>query len=761
MDILDKAIKWVLYLLAFLVPLFFLPWTTSPVPLNKQILVVILTFLALILWIIKIITSGKISFNLGIVSKAVLLFLIILGLSTFFSDSIGQSFWGTSVEPDIFFNFILYGLVFFLFTNLIRTYKDGTFKMLLIFLASSGILGILFLAQPIFKIFPWDFTKINGFSPIGSVQALGVFLGGALVILIALFDEIKQRCFKKDFKLPLPKTWCGGKQGRAFFSLSIILGLLLFTIIFLINFWVIWLGIIFGMIIIVIGKLKWQNSKPPHQRRTTAFGTKIGEASPPYGSGGKEKSLVILPLIIIGLSLIFIFIRLPIGNVLNLPIEITPTHKTTFDIGINTLQQSAKDFLFGSGPATFTYQYRFYKPSIINISPFWQTDFSQGRTVLLTFLADLGILGISAVLLMIGLFFYKGFKFLFQRETARFWDSKEKIGLIAFIGGFYFFLSWFFYSANFSLIFAAFLMMGLWNSTIAQKSVKKSKKKTAEEVSFTQSPQKSFFIMLLGVILLAGIVVGAYNIGQKYAAAIYYERGLKQYREELKLDQAITNISKAINFDQKDIYFRDLAQLFLFKTNETLNNQELSEQERQNQLQQNIYNTEILAQRAANINSKDSLNWFHLANIYENLTSLIEGAEQLAIFNYNKSAELDPKNPQIPLNLGRVYTLTAQKIQQNINILEQEEEKDEETIKQLQQLYGKNLDFAQENFKKSLDLKNNFTPAYYLTAQVYEIQEEINLALENYQMVLILEPNNEKVKTRIEELKKALMPSKK
>ena len=30
-----------------------------------------------------------------------------------------QSFWGMSVEPDTLFNFILYGLVFFLFSNLI------------------------------------------------------------------------------------------------------------------------------------------------------------------------------------------------------------------------------------------------------------------------------------------------------------------------------------------------------------------------------------------------------------------------------------------------------------------------------------------------------------------------------------------------------------------------------------------------------------------------------------------------------------------
>ncbi len=57
-------------------------------------------------------------------------------------------------------------------------------------------------------------------------------------------------------------------------------------------------------------------------------------------------------------------------------------------------------------------------------------------------------------------------------------------------------------------------------------------------------------------------------------------------------------------------------------------------------------------------------------------------------------------------------------------------------------------------FKKSAELKSNFSAAYYLTAQVYEIQGKTAEALQNYQIVLQLEPGNEEIQKKVEELSK-------
>ena len=98
----------------------------------------------------------------------------------------------------------------------------------------------------------------------------------------------------------------------------------------------------------------------------------------------------------------------------------------------------------------------------------------------------------------------------------------------------------------------------------------------------------------------------------------------------------------------------------------------------------------------------------------------------------------------------------VQDIKQELITLEMAEEKDEETIKKFQDLYKKNLEIVMQNIEESLRLKSNFSPAYYLMGQAYEIQEENALALQSYQAVLVIEPNNEQIKAKIEAIKKIL-----
>jgi len=240
--ILDKIIKLNLYLLVFLLPIFFLPWTAFPVALNKQTLLFAFCSLILALWIIKIISSGKLKIVWSKFFSIILLFILVLGISTAFSLSRIQSFWGQIQEADTFLNFILYILVFFFSASLLINTDDNqiiTYKriknVILVFLASSGLLAGLFLVQSFWKpIFPWDFTKISAFNPIGSVQALGIFLGGAFVVLMTFLINIS-----------ISKSDTQAKGNKLVQVLLGLLGLALFVVIFLINYWVVWLGIVF------------------------------------------------------------------------------------------------------------------------------------------------------------------------------------------------------------------------------------------------------------------------------------------------------------------------------------------------------------------------------------------------------------------------------------------------------------------------------------------------------------------------------------
>jgi len=686
-NMLDKIIKYSLYLLVFLLPLFFLPLTSFPIVFNKQMLLSVFVFLLLILWLVKIISSGKLNLTWNKITGSVFLLISILGISTLFSGAKIQSFWGMSFESDTLFSFILYGLVFLLFANLIN--KEQIKSVLMSFLASSGILSILFLVQSLWRpVFPWDFAQGVGFNSVGTVQTLAIFLGAGFIILISLLESN----FKKSI-------------------LAIIFGCLLFVSIFIINYWVAWLGISLAMAIII-----WTRLKTIKDNEITSF-------------------KIILPLIILALSLIFIFIKIPTTNIVNLPSEVNLTNKASFNIAQKTLGEGTKNLVFGSGPATFVYDYDLHRSAGPNLTVFWQTRFNQATSAFLTFLATTGTLGILAFLLMIFFFLQQGLKFIKG-------DQLSPVGISVFIGTVYFLFSWFFYPTNLTLMFSAFLMLGLftvWNN-----------KQESKQIIFTQSPQTAFFIMLLGVFLIVGSVFVLYNLSQKYQAALAFSQGLELINaEEPNLDEGMIKLNRAVTLDKKDSYSRNLSQAFLLKINEVLNNEELSEEDKKQVFQSLISNTESFANNAVLLNPKNSQNWLQVASVYENFMFLgIEGAGDMVLSSYQKTEELAPQNPEIPFILGRVYKFQAEKVQAQITPLEE----DKETINILEENRDKIFDMAIEKLEKSAQLKIDFTPAYYLMAQVYELKGEKELALENYKIVLLLEPENEEVKDKVEQL---------
>jgi len=600
------------------------------------------------------------------------------------------------IEPDSFLSFIIYGLAFFLFANLLENRKQ-ILEAILIFLSSSGILAVAFLIQSFWgSVFPWDFTNVIGFNSIGSVQALAIFLGGSLSILITMIG------FRANLK-------------KKAMVLSAILGILFFTSLLLIDYYVAWLMIAFSMTILVFVLLKNIN-------KTRIF---------------------ILPLAVSVIALILIFIQSPTKSAISMPFEVNLTYRASLNIAQETVSESTKNFILGSGPATFAYNYDLYRTANPNMTDFWNIRFSQGISVLPTLLVTSGVLGILAVLFIIFAFLFQGFKVLNKLEQN---NKADLAQMVALISGFYFLVSWLFYSVNFSLFFVGFLMLGLF-------AVSSNERKS--EILFIKSPQKAFFIMLLSIFLIAGSVIGIYKVGQKYIGALAFAKSLDLIStQEPDLDQAIVNLNKAVASDKNDNYFRNLSQVLILKASQLLNNQEITQEEKNEMFQQIITDIEYSATIASQLNPSNSQNWLQLARVYENLINLgVRNAEELTVLNYKKAIELAPKNPELSFGLGRTYKTMSERIQYQIDNLNQQRQKNQEQIDTLQNALNEVVQSAIDAFKKSIQLKPDFTPAYYLLAQVYESQGEKDSALEGYQIVLKLDPGNKEVIRKIEELK--------
>ena len=612
---------------------------------------------------VKVMIEGKLIFAYGKLPGVILLFLLVLVVSTALSGSWHQSFWGMAFEIDTLFNFILFTLVFFLFANLIK--PEQVKKVLSSFLVGAGVLALFFLIQSFWKqIFPWDFTQVSGFNPIGSVQVFGIFLGGAFAVLLALVG-------------------LGKKIG-----IKIVLGILLFLPIFLINQWLGWLGI--GLASAIIVGLTIKN---------------LG-----VGFSQQDFRKLILPLFVLTFSLTLIIIKAPTGLLLTLPPEIGMTNKASLDIATATLKEGPKQLIFGSGLATFSYQYALYRGIGPNLTDFWQIRFDQGTTAASTFLTTTGVSGVLAIFLIIAVFLFQAFKIFRQDQNV----ENEKIKIATFVGSLYYLVAWFFHPNNFSLTFALFLMLGLWVAINAKN----------KEFLFTQSPQKAFLIMLSGTILVAISIVGIYSVSQKYIAVLNYTKGIGLVNaQEPKLDEGIKMINKAIQLDARDIYLRNLSQVILFKIKVILNDEELPLEQKQKVFQALVSNVEASADNATLLNPRNSQNWAQLGNIYRNLALFgVQGAGDLAILSYQKAIELDPQNPQLFLNLAQVYKAIAETAKLQISLVQATEKPDKEVIQKLEESYGKNLELVKQYILKSIELKKDYQPALDFKKEIEELK---------------------------------------
>src|SRR4030042_4538298 len=169
----DNIIKYGLYALVFFLPLWFLPLTISPLNINKQMFLAAFVFLSLILWVVHIFISGKTRFINNKLNFAVIFFIAVVSLSAFFSSSTPQSFWGMNFEYDTLFGFVLYGILFFLFANLVK--KEDISKILWSFVFSGVIFSLLFFVQLFKPVFPID--------SIGSMSSLAIFLAAVVSVI--------------------------------------------------------------------------------------------------------------------------------------------------------------------------------------------------------------------------------------------------------------------------------------------------------------------------------------------------------------------------------------------------------------------------------------------------------------------------------------------------------------------------------------------------------------------------------------------------
>src|SRR3989339_1028185 len=90
-------IKWGVFLFVFLLPLFFLPFNSIILELNKQLLLVAFAVILLISWLGKMIAESRIEIKKSFLNLGIIFFLIFYLASSLFSPNRYQSLVGFGV----------------------------------------------------------------------------------------------------------------------------------------------------------------------------------------------------------------------------------------------------------------------------------------------------------------------------------------------------------------------------------------------------------------------------------------------------------------------------------------------------------------------------------------------------------------------------------------------------------------------------------------------------------------------------------------
>lgn len=664
----DKLNKIPLYLFVVLVPLFFLPFSINVLDTPKLILASVLIPLSLVGWVGKVVGEGKLSIRGNKIFYFILtLILLSILFSSIFSVLGENSFFGYSPGDvsDNFLTFLLLLILTFLLINSFRT-EIEIIQLLFYFLFGVALAGLFNLLQ-VYRIFilPFDIAKNSSFNTIGTPNSFAVL--AAVFLPISLVLAFSSKIYSK-----------------------IILGIIsfvLFANVALVNFRVAWLVLMVGILVLFI-----------------------------FGFGREKKlkfSLSILLMLGLSFSIFFYFFPITLPGFPSLIPEVLLRFNSEFLILKGVFGQGIKDLIFGTGPGTFIFDYSKYRPSILNQTVFWGTRFIKGSSAFFDWFLTKGLLGgLSLLFLYLFIIYLSGRKYLLLPKEIKLYGE---IGLALFAGMLGLILASLFYPFNFTLYFSFWFLLGVLFFFIDSKTT---------QLNFASSWQA---ILANGILILTIIFTLTINFShaKRYFAEVKYVKGIQAFRAG-DVERSINFLQEATKLNPSlDIFWRDLSQIFLAKTNSIAQNPNLSVPEKGRLINLAIVNGAEAVNKAVNILPTNVANWNVRGFFYRNLIGL-EGAERLSLDSYQKAIELEPSSPFAWGEKGRVYILAAQDFRQ----------------KAKPDLAKQNLNLAEENLKTAIGLKSDYAPAHYLLAIVYDQLGKVDEAITKLEETKAITPTD-------------------
>lgn len=740
---LERVSKMSVYLLAFLIPLWMLPFSQNVLDYQKQALLLVLVFLGLSSALALIVNKGEVMFRKSITSLLVIPVILAVGLSTLFSLWRYGSFWGWPLHAsDNFLAIFGFAILYFLILHHTQSLKNLVSVYFLLVASAAGA-AVFGMAQ-LYGIFllPFSFAKQMAFNTIGTPNNLVLFIAALLPLAIVL-----------AFLSRTLLRWI----------LWLLVGVF-FAMLAIVNLFEAWVVLIAGLLVLL------------------AFGMWNVKKRAEFG-------WVSLPMAFLVVAMFFVVFRVALPGSPAGPVEVRPSMAAEAGILNQVLQERA---LLGSGPGTFVFEYTKFRPSALNQTIFWGTRFGSGSSEIMDWIVTKGLLGMLSLALLICATLFFAVKRLINPSGEGSENFSWMVGLGTLASFVALLCSFFLYPASFTMWFLFWVLLAGLGILIGK------------EVKTLSVAPPSFLALVSSFVFLIVLIFGLGLLflgGQKYIAEIQYARASQQK----DVGQAIQRILSAIRLNPaSDLYWRDISQLYLSQLSTVSQNTSLSADEKQKSLQAVVNNAVAAARQATAIAPANVANWNVQGSIYQNLIG-VQGVEDLAVQAYQKAGELDPSSPFSITELARVYVLQAQSLaakqgfqQQRSDLLQKAldqlnkavglksdyspanyliavaydaQGKSEEAARKLEELKVQNpndvglafqlgmvhwqkgdVSRAQEEFLRAKILNPKYANALYMLGLTYDKQGNKEKAKGEFQSILDLNPDNEDIKRIIANL---------
>ena len=598
--IFSKIIEWGIILLAFLFPIFILPFSSEIFEFPKQILLFSLISLLTFIWVIKMILERSVKFLHSFLTLPILILFGVFFVSTIFSVNSFSSIFGTYPKMQGgLVGLIIYLLMFFLISSNIREKRQ--IARIFIALSISGLI-----------------LSISGILHFLGVYPLAKFLPPGRLLTLA------------------------GSADAASLFLVLILPITLFSFLFL-NRKVLWiasgiLSIVFIFYILLVGQL-----------------SAIAAVFLIFVSVLVFSRLQLSRQALIKLGIIFFVLLLLLGltNIMsirahvpflkNRPIQhdISINQDTGWTIAIGGFR-NLKLLTFGSGPGTFIFDFTVFKPIEFNKSPYWNFRFERSSNEYFQIISTLGLLGLFAFLYLL---------LTIGRIIKKIWQKDELLLKICLSSVLIFSIISLFNPSSTLTIWAFWLFLGLTLSIY--HLLDQSGSKEIELSLATVQPRGSSKVKteilpwLLGIVTVLILVPLLWQGIKISIADFYFAKAQRQPNGDLVLKFIV----KARDWvPVNDVYHRVLS-------NDSLNFAILGEQQKllSEDAKQSLLKASLQeGQLATSLAPHNIFNWENLQQVYTIVT--IPQNDEFLINNIlPQEIALDPTNPQHRNDLGLIY----------------------------------------------------------------------------------------------------------